>query len=266
MFKYAVSLIFQRAELKENYESPRDRIKWSNLTIQKINNFSITRTRNNISIVHKLPRGKRTRNPGKIRGSLMLQAPWSRNYPSCLPLPVPPSALSSSSSSPFFSSLFSFLAPHRIIILTGIQGDNESPSGRLETGSQRGRNWRSSIYIPFQHLPLCNSFPFFYFSLSLLLSLFLSLCLFLSRPLISRRTVQKRKSVKHRDCFTLRIYIELLSFVRSFFRVMFLVERVEDTLVYVLHIFDSNIPRGSVDFRSKKLESLVIMNCAKFCG
>lgn len=105
----------------------------------------------------------------------MLQAPWSRNYPSCLPLPVPPSALSSSSSSPFFSSLFSFLAPHRIIILTGIQGDNESPSGRLETGSQRGRNWRSSIYIPFQHLPLCNSFPFFYFSLSLLLSLSFSL-------------------------------------------------------------------------------------------
>lgn len=146
----------------------------------------------------------------------MLQAPSSRNHPSSLPFSSGPTLSSQLVLFvTFFSSLFSFLAPHRIIIVTGIQEDNESPSGRLEAGSRNVQTKK----LTFRYLhtvpassPLCNSFPFFYF-------FFLSL--FPLHPLISRRTVQKRK---HRDCFTLRIYIELLSFVPLFFPVMFLVE------------------------------------------
>lgn len=145
----------------------------------------------------------------------MLQAPSSRNHPSSLPF----SSGSTLSSQlvlfvTFFSSLFSFLAPHRIIIVTGIQEDNESPSGRLEAGS-RNVQTKKLTFRYLHTVPASSSVQFFFFFL------FFSLSLFPLHPLISRRTVQKRK---HRDCFTLQIYIELLSFVPLFFPVMFLVE------------------------------------------
>lgn len=127
----------------------------------------------------------------------MLQAPSSRNHPSSLPFSSGPTLSSQLVLFvTFFSSLFSFLAPHRIIIVTGIQEDNESPSGRLEAGS-RNVQTKKLTFRYLHTVPASSSVQFFPFFL------FFSLSLFPLHPLISRRTVQKRK---HRNCFTLRIY------------------------------------------------------------
>lgn len=93
----------------------------------------------------------------------MLQAPSSRNHPSSLPFSSGPTLSSQLVLFvTFFSSLFSFLAPHRIIIVTGIQEDNESPSGRLEAGS-RNVQTKKLTFRYLHTVPASSSVQFFSF-------------------------------------------------------------------------------------------------------